>query len=314
MNEFFKNKFPFAYQYFSTLIEQVKEGKRKFPQGLIFEGSDTKSQYLFALELARLLNCQKSGENDCDCINCKWIKSFSHPAINNVTEIHFKGDGDESKTVISVKQVKEIERVLTLSSDYHRFFIFFSSNPYEYDAFELNDFNKLGYNSDISYSFKPLKYDTINERAVNALLKSVEEPPEKVTFIFLTKSKEDIIQTIVSRCFSFKLSSKKENIIHSHISDIVSDYPNIDYIQAMEISGKILNILKQDSNLNLEVILNEFISYLKDLMLNNINNKAFYLKLNRDIKFINHAIKMYNWNVSDKVNLETMMLKIVRGY
>ena len=106
LNYIFENKIPFAYSYFSNLLNLVFEKKRKFPQDLIFEGTDTKTQYLFALELARILNCQKNREQDCDCINCKWIKTHSHPAINNVSQIHFKGDGDESKTVISLRRKK----------------------------------------------------------------------------------------------------------------------------------------------------------------------------------------------------------------
>ena len=138
-NTYVKNKFPFVCKYFENLLEFVFENKREFPQSLIFEGTDTKSQYLFALELARILNCQKDRAQDCDCINCKWIKSYSHPAINNVSQIHFKPDGDESKTVISVKQAREVEKSLMLSSDYHRFFIFFSSTEKEPSTYSQID-------------------------------------------------------------------------------------------------------------------------------------------------------------------------------
>ena len=48
----FKNKFPFVYEYFESLLGFVFDGKRDFPQSIIFEGADTKTQYLFALELA----------------------------------------------------------------------------------------------------------------------------------------------------------------------------------------------------------------------------------------------------------------------
>ncbi len=312
MNEFFKNKFPFAYQYFSTLIEQVNKGEKKFPQSLIFEGSDTKSQYLFALELARLLNCQNSGENNCNCMNCKWIRSYSHPAVNNVSEIHFKAEKD-SQTVISINQARLIEKSILVSSDYHRFFIFFSSAPYEYGPFELNDFTRLGYSTDIDYSFKPLTYDTFHPATLNALLKSIEEPPGRVTFIFLTKSKEDILQTVVSRSFVFKLNSREEKDSHPEVRELFTNYPNFDCVQALEISEKMLNMIKT-SSIELETLLNELIVYLKDLIISNFDNQTFCLKLNRDIKFINQAIKMYNWDVSEKNTLETLMLKLTRGY
>ena len=143
LNPLFQNKFPFAYKYFNELLNLVFENKRDFPQALIFEGADTKIQYLFALELARILNCTGDKTSTCDCINCKWIKSQTHPAVNKVTQIHFKGEDDVSKTVISAKQAREVEKSLMLSSDYHRFFIFFSSGEKEYDPFDLIDFQNL---------------------------------------------------------------------------------------------------------------------------------------------------------------------------
>ena len=198
LNSLFQNKFPFAYRYFSELINLVFENKREFPQALILEGADTKTQYLFALELARILNCMGDKSSTCECVNCKWIKSQTHPAINNVSEIHFKGEGDETKTVISAKQAREIEKNLVLSSDYHRFFIFFSSGEKEYDPFELSDFQELNYSTDINFEIKPLNYNTFHPTTPNALLKSIEEPPKGVTFVFLTKSREDILPTIVN--------------------------------------------------------------------------------------------------------------------
>ena len=162
LDKFFENKFPFVFSYFSTLLEFVEKKERKFPQSLIFEGTDTKTQYLFALELARILNCLNDKSSSCDCINCKWIKTHSHPAVNNVSQIHFKGEGDEAKTVISVKQAREIEKSLTLSSDYHRFFIFFSSGEKEYLENELRCFEKLGYDLNINFSIEPLNYSTFH--------------------------------------------------------------------------------------------------------------------------------------------------------
>ena len=308
---YFKEKFPFAYNYFSTLLELVKKGEKQFPQAIIFEGADTKNQYLFALELARILNCQNNNEKHCNCINCKWIKTFSHPAINNVSQIHFKGEGDESKTVISVKQAKKIEQLLSLSSDYHRFFIFFSSDEKKYEDGELVNFKNLGY-GEINFSIKPLNYSTFHPTTPNALLKSIEEPPQRTTFVFLAKSKEDILQTIVSRCLTFKLNSKKENLSYKEIYPIISDYPNIDYYKALDISDNLQKHLKE--NPDTEIVLNQFMEFLKDLIKQNIFNNELCQKIKQDIIFINNAIKQSKANMIDKIVLDTLMLKIARGY
>ena len=313
INEYFKEKFPFAYNYFSELFKLMEQNKKDFPQAIILEGNDTKNQYLFALELARILNCENNSKTNCNCINCKWIKSFSHPAINNISQIHFKGEGDESKTVISVKQARKIEQNLSLSSDYHRFFIFFSSEEKTYNNDELKSFKTLGYNQEnINFSIDPLNLTTFHPTTPNALLKSIEEPPKRTTFVFLTKSKEDILQTIVSRCQTFKLNSKKENISYKEIYPIISMYPKIDYFQALDISDNLQKYLKENSNT--DFVLNQFLEFLKDLIKENDFNSELIIKIRKDIDFINEAIKQSKANISDKIVLDTLMLKIARGY
>ncbi len=89
-----------------------------------------------------------------------------------------KADG---KTAISIEQAHQIKNSLALTSDFHRVFIF-------YDEAGLNQKNPT-------------------DAAVNSLLKIFEEPPERVTFFFLTKNKDDILGTIVSRAQSFYVPS-----------------------------------------------------------------------------------------------------------
>lgn len=310
LNEIFKTKFEFAYNYFCELLKLVFENKRDFPQALIFEGADTKMQYLFSLELARILNCKGDKSVNCDCINCRWIKSHSHPAVNNVSQIHFKGDDDESKTVISAKQAREIEKNLTLSSDYHRFFIFFSSKEMQYQPLELKMFQDLNYSSNINFSIEPLTYSTFYTTTPNALLKSIEEPPLNTTFIFLTKSREDILPTIVSRCLVFKLSGQKEVLNYDDILNLISNYPNISYQSAFEISSSIQDFIK-NNNVSLELVLNKFLEYLKDLLKNNLELSA---KINTDIKITNEAIKQSRANMNDKNVLDSLFLRIARGF
>ena len=129
MFEKFKGKFEFSSKYFEALF---KSGK-KFPQSIVLEGLDTYGQYFFALELSRILNCKKGGKSDCDCINCSWIRENKHPQVITVTPIDFKPQGDESKTVISVKQTREIIKMLSQQSDYHRVFIFLDAKEGQYD-------------------------------------------------------------------------------------------------------------------------------------------------------------------------------------
>lgn len=312
INQNLASKFPFAYNYFSTLLKLSKEGKKRFPQALIFEGEDTVSQYIFALELARNLNCM-TDSNDCNCTNCKWIKSFSHPAINNVSQIHFKGENDETKTVISVRQALEIEKNLTFSSDYHRFFIFFSSKNKEPDESLSVEFEKYGYLSNIEYTIEPLNLKTFHPTTPNALLKSIEEPPLNTTFVFLTKSKEDILSTIVSRCLVFKLSGNRKKADYENIINPMSVYPDITYDNAFDISSMIFDIISSQE-LDFEYVLNELLEFLKDNLKQNLFDLKYSLKVKNDINIVNEAIKMYRANIQNKIVLDTLFLRLARGY
>ncbi len=310
MLDYFKNKYPFTSKYFDELLSFAKEGKRNFPQAIIFEGADTKIQYLFSLELARILNCENFRDENCGCINCKWIKTYTHPAVNIVSQIHFKGENDETKTVISTAQAHQIEKSLALSSDYHRFFIFFSSKKTE-DYNDLKDFRKLGYLDSIDYTIEPLDFTTFHPSTPNALLKSIEEPPKNTTFIFLTKSKEDILSTIVSRCNVFKLGASDNKKQYPLLNELIPNYPNISYSEALEISQNLEQLSKEDSP---EKILNNMMGALLQLLKENRNSLLLNEKINKDIKFISHAIKSKRANMSDKIIFETLMLKIARGY
>ena len=304
INEIFKNKFPFVYNYFSSLLESNIKGR--FPQSIVLESSDAKNAYYFALELSRILNCRNDKTSDCNCSNCKWIKSYAHPAVNNVSQIHFKADDDKTETQISVKQSSEIEKNLNVSSDYHRFFIFFSSKKTEPYA------NEYDY-QDADFTIEPLTKQTFNRFTINSMLKYIEEPPENTTFVFLAKSKEDILPTIVSRSQVFKLSSIPDKINYSDIATYLSDYFNLDYIKAIKLSEDILNFI--DSNeLNSNIALEKLIAYLKDILKQNCNNIELCNKINQDISFISDAIKQSRANISDKIVLEALFLKIARGY
>ena len=306
INPFFKEISPFCYNYFSTLLSAVENNTRRFPQAIIFEGIDTKLQFLFTLELACELNSIHHDKAVCE----KWIKNHSHPTVNYISQIHNKPDDDDTKSVISTKQAKVIESSIKTTSDYHRFFIFFSSQQYNYTADELKYFEILGYNSDINYSIEPLEYTTFHERALNILLKSVEEPPEKTTFVFLTNSKENILPTITSRCQVFKIGNYVKNTANPEIQKLFNFYPEINYTNAYELSDVLLNYAK-NNEVNILTILNEFTLYLKSLIAFNISQ---YQKLTSDIKIINQASKMIKGNVNPKNSVETMFFRLARGY
>ncbi len=93
--------------------------------------------------------------------------------------------------------------------------------------------------------------EKMNNAAANKLLKLIEEPPEKTIFLLVVEHKEQLINTILSRCqiLEFPLLSEK------HIADSLIAQENSFPAEALKIAQqaegsytKALELLKQDGN------------------------------------------------------------------
>src|SRR5438046_8030115 len=60
----------------------------------------------------------------------------------------------------------------------------------------------------------------LSAQAFNALLKTLEEPPPHVKFIFATTEPQKVLPTILSRCQRFDLHRIPANLIAQHLQFI----------------------------------------------------------------------------------------------
>ncbi len=314
INEILKSKFPFVTNYFETLI---KNNIDKFPQSIVFEGSDTIAQYIFSMELSRILNCAENIENpDCTCINCNWIREIKHPSVNIVSPINFKDDS--SKTVISIAQAKKVTSSLSETCDYHRVFIFCDAKIKQRSAQEnasILEFKNSGFEyTEENWTPLPLNMKVFKAEASNSLLKSIEEPPERTTFIFLTKNREDLISTIVSRSNVFKLSGNNKTVgadLTDELKAALRSYPILSVQDALDMAYDIENILKT-AEIDIFDFLNEFQSYILEFLKSNINNNSASRMFERHIKLVQNAKKRLKASMSAKVVLESLFLDIAK--
>ncbi len=219
------DKYAFLANYFTTALS---DNNRALPQSLLFYGNDFNIQYLLANEIARLLNCQKDKSDECDCLNCKWIKEGTHPAVMTISRIDNKPEDDMSKTVISVRQSQMIKSMLVNSSEFHRVFIFCDRD---------DEGNICG-----------LNHQNFQDDAANSLLKIIEEPQAGITFIFLTRYIDDVLSTIKSRsqCF-FVPSFESTNYDYSCIDGIFTDYFNFERKDVFDVSQNLQELSKKVS-------------------------------------------------------------------
>ena len=268
-NNEISQKYPKLLKYFESGIQ---DDNKNISHCLLFWGPDIKSQCELALEVARLLNCSKDGEEACDCLNCRWIKEQTHPAVKIYTRLDFKdGTDDEDSTKgkknINISQAKSIINELAVTSDYHRVYIFCDRD---------DDGNLL-----------PLNQVNFPEATSNALLKTFEEPPKNTTFIFLTNDKTDIISTVVSRAQSFFVPSKLEdNCTYNLVETVISNYWQIERGKVLDFENNILKLMSENEPME---IFTQIQNYMLAIMKANSENKQLFYRLMRDIKFVEDA-------------------------
>lgn len=68
----------------------------------------------------------------------------------------------------------------------------------------------------------------LSTHSFNALLKTLEEPPEHVKFILATTDPQKLPITIISRCLQFVLRPMSQELLHEHLSKILQN-ENISY-------------------------------------------------------------------------------------
>lgn len=286
MNTEISSKYPFLMKYFNNGINST--GKN-IAHCILFYGSDTQAQYDLALEIARMLNCTGDNTQNCQCLNCKWIRENNHPAILTISKVDNKPSNDNSKTVISIDQARMIKNDLLVTSDYHRVLIFCDKDK-EGNITGLNQFN-------------------FQADAANALLKTFEEPPSNTTFFFLTKDKSDVITTVVSRAQCFYVPSMQdESRDFSLVKDIMDNYLELERSEVLDFNDKILDLAKMVDPLE---VFTQMQNYINSLLKSNIDNLALKVKLISDLKTIEKAKKENRLNINIQTIVETLSFKLI---
>ncbi len=278
------NKYPFLTNYFTQALTMQN---RALPQSILFYGNDIQSQYILATEIARLLNCKEEKEDNCECINCRWINEGTHPAVLTISKFDNKPENDDSKTVISIKQSQMIKEMLVSSSEFHRVFIFCDRD----ETGNICGINSINFQAETA----------------NSLLKIIEEPQPGVTFIFLTRNIDDVLPTIISRsqCFFVPEIRVKENQYdYSLIDGIFTDYLDIDRKDLFELSNSLQNLTKENS---IREVLNSIQNYMLALLKANPQKT----ELIKHIEYVEDAKRQAELGIKSTNIFDNLCLKII---
>lgn len=285
-----KEKYPFLTEYFEA---GLKNSSKSLSHSILLYGHDISAQYKIATEIARILNCKELQNESCHCINCNWVRERQHPAILTVSKIDNKPSDDDSKTVISVKQSQMIKNSLLNTSDYHRVIIFCDA--------EIKDG---------IWTPHGLTENNFHHETANSLLKIIEEPPENTTFFFLTRDKNDLIETIISRSQSFFVPSLNiEDRDYSSIEEIFADYPEIERKNSLDLAQNLFLLSKEQGSAR---ILDEIQNYMLALLKSNSENSTIKFKILSDIKEVELAKQMIDNHIQPQLAFEEMCLSFTK--
>ncbi len=165
-----------------TIINSIKANK--IPNAFIFTGIRGVGKTTTARIVAKLLNCKNGIQNLCKenlCENCEAITNSNHIDVLEM-------DAASKTGVDDVRDLIEFSRYGPTSSKFKIFII---------DEVHM-----------------------LSKQAFNALLKTLEEPPEYLKFIFATTEIKKIPITVLSRCQRFDLSRIKSTELLDFIKKI----------------------------------------------------------------------------------------------
>ena len=167
-----------------TILNSIKNNK--IPNAYLFTGIRGVGKTTTARIIAKALNCSNS-KNGKPCNDCSTCQEIIDGRNLDVLEI----DGASNRGIEEIRSIREQIKYSPMSA--------------EYKIFIIDEVHML------------------TNQAFNALLRTLEEPPEHGKFILATTDIHKVPSTIISRCQRFDFNRITSSVILKRLSEILED-------------------------------------------------------------------------------------------
>lgn len=265
----------------NSLVKKFNENK--LSHVFLVETNDKNATLADLLELCKVLNCSNEYNSSCHkCNLCHLIETNNLPSLKIIYP-----DGQ----AIKKSQMEE------LKND-------FSSLPYlsKYNIYIINDAEKF------------------NASSANTMLKFIEEPEPNILGFLITNNKENVINTIKSRCEIIKsyYEINKMPIVDEHLQSLAMKY--LEKIEVEKNNSILYNKIILDEKLEKEEVLLLFqivLDFYLDILngnpiLKNLENlkKLSSQEIIKRIALVNEVIERLNYNVNINLLLDYFVLSL----
>lgn len=220
-------------QYMKTAVEQ-----QKVSHAYILNGERGAGKKMLARLFAMTLQCESGGSEPCgECRACKQADSDNHPDIITLTH--------EKPGTISVDDIRQQINGDIMIKPY--------SGPYKIYIIP--------------------GADMMTVQAQNALLKTIEEPPEYAVIFLLTENEFSLLETIRSRCVVLKLRNIKNTLVKKYLMEQykVPDYQaEVCAAFAQGNVGKAINLATSEHFNEIKEEAVQLLKYIDDMELHEI--------------------------------------------
>ncbi|MCB1117224.1 MAG: DNA polymerase III subunit gamma/tau [Chlamydiia bacterium] len=193
----------------TTLKNALKSGR--VAQSYLFSGIRGTGKTTLARLLAKALNCENLSSEFEPCNQCRSCREIDSGNALDVIEI----DGASNRGIDDIRQINDT--------------VGYAPNGSKWKIYIIDEVHML------------------TKEAFNALLKTLEEPPPRVKFLFATTEPHKILPTILSRCQRFDLSRLNQDSIVLKLRSISEDIGRTAEPSALELIAQLADGSMRDA-------------------------------------------------------------------